>query len=38
MSLSTERAAHPDHVGFVTERWIPEVADFSEIDLVPLDS
>lgn len=30
--------AHPDHVVFVTERWIPEVADFSEIDLVPLDS
>jgi heme-degrading monooxygenase HmoA len=24
--------AHPDHVRFVEERWIPEVADFLEID------
>ena len=23
---------HPAHVAFVTERWIPEVADFLEID------
>ena len=23
---------HPQHVGFVAERWIPEVADFLEID------
>jgi hypothetical protein len=23
---------HPDHVRFVRERWIPEVADFLEID------
>ena len=23
---------HPDHVRFVEERWIPEVADFLEID------
>ena len=23
---------HPDHVRFVQERWIPEVADFLEID------
>jgi len=29
---------HPDHVAFVNERWIPKVADFSEIDFVLLDS
>ena len=23
---------HPMHVGFVTNRWIPEVADFLELD------
>jgi heme-degrading monooxygenase HmoA len=23
---------HPDHVQFVEERWLPEVADFLEID------
>ena len=23
---------HPDHVRFVQERWIPEVADFLEVD------
>ena len=23
---------HPDHVAFVRDRWIPEVADFIEID------
>ena len=23
---------HPDHVRFVQDRWIPEVADFLEID------
>ncbi|MEZ5070855.1 MAG: Dabb family protein [Bacteroidales bacterium] len=23
---------HPDHVAFVAERWVPEVADFLEID------
>lgn len=23
---------HPDHVRFVQERWIPEVAEFMEID------
>src|SRR6478672_3866235 len=23
---------HPDHVRFVEERWLPEVADFLEID------
>jgi len=24
--------AHPDHVGFVEERWLGEVSDFLEID------
>ncbi len=24
--------AHPDHVAFVRDRWVPEVADFLEID------
>lgn len=28
--------AHPDHVAFVEERWVPEVADFLEIDVTPL--
>ena len=28
--------AHPDHVRFVEERWLPEVADFLEIDYAPL--
>lgn len=27
---------HPDHVAFVRDRWIPEVAEFMEIDYVPL--
>ena len=27
--------AHPDHVRFVEERWIPEVADFLEINYAP---
>ena len=27
---------HPDHVAFVRDRWIPEVAGFMEIDYVPL--
>lgn len=27
---------HPDHVAFVRERWVPEVARFQEIDYVPL--
>ena len=27
---------HPDHVAFVRDRWIPEVAAFVEIDYVPL--
>lgn len=25
---------HPAHVAFVRERWLPEVADFMEIDYV----
>jgi hypothetical protein len=25
---------HPTHVSFVTERWIPEVAEFQEYDFV----
>ena len=27
---------HPAHTAFVAERWVPEVADFLEIDYVPL--
>jgi quinol monooxygenase YgiN len=27
---------HPDHISFVKNRWIPEVAEFMEIDYVPL--
>ena len=27
---------HPSHVNFVETRWIPEVADFMEIDYVAL--
>lgn len=27
---------HPDHVAFVRDRWIPEVAAFMEIDYVAL--
>jgi hypothetical protein len=26
--------AHPDHVAFVQNHWIPEVAEFMEIDYV----
>ena len=26
---------HPEHVRFVETRWVPEVADFLEIDYVP---
>lgn len=26
---------HPSHVKFVSERWLPEVAKFMEIDYVP---
>ncbi len=28
---------HPDHVRFVQERWLPEVADFLEIDYAVRD-
>ena len=28
--------SHPAHVAFVRDRWVPEVADFLEIDYVPL--
>ncbi|KQT45005.1 stress responsive alpha-beta barrel domain-containing protein [Devosia sp. Leaf420] len=27
---------HPDHVAFVRDRWVPEVARFQEIDYVAL--
>jgi hypothetical protein len=27
---------HPDHVAFVAQRWVPEVAEFLEIDYTPL--
>jgi heme-degrading monooxygenase HmoA len=27
---------HPEHVAFVQERWLPEVADFLEADFEPL--
>lgn len=26
---------HPDHSAFVQQRWLPEVAEFLEIDYVP---
>lgn len=29
-------SAHPDHVAFVQQRWLPEVAAFQEADFVPL--
>jgi hypothetical protein len=29
---------HPDHVRFVQERWLPEVAAFLEVDYEPLTS
>jgi Stress responsive A/B Barrel Domain len=28
--------AHPTHVAFVRDRWVPEVSAFMEIDYVPL--
>jgi quinol monooxygenase YgiN len=28
---------HPDHVGFVAGRWVPQVADFQEFDFVSLE-
>jgi hypothetical protein len=27
---------HPDHVAFVKEKWIPNVAEFLEIDYAPV--
>ncbi len=27
---------HPDHVAFVQTRWIPEVADFIELDYLAI--
>lgn len=27
--------SHPDHVAFVAQRWVPEVARFQELDLAP---
>ena len=29
-------SAHPEHVRFVEQRWLPEVAEFMEIDYTPL--
>lgn len=28
--------AHPDHDAWIRDRWMPEVADFLEIDYTPL--
>lgn len=28
---------HPEHAAFVQTRWIPEVAEFIELDYEPLD-
>ena len=28
--------AHPDHVAYVRDRWVPEVESFLEIDYVPM--
>ncbi len=28
--------SHPDHVAFVQNRWVPEAADFMEVDTVAL--
>jgi hypothetical protein len=30
--------AHPDHVGFVQGRWVPEVTEFEELDFEPYDA
>jgi hypothetical protein len=30
-------SAHPDHGAFVAQRWVPEVAAFTEFDFVPAD-
>jgi hypothetical protein len=46
-SLSMEFAAaaayatyneHPDHTGFVQNRWIPEVEEFLELDFEPYEA
>ena len=29
-------SSHPVHAAFVADRWVPEVADFLEIDYTPL--
>jgi hypothetical protein len=29
---------HPAHVQFVAERWVPEVADFLELDYAAIDA
>jgi hypothetical protein len=29
---------HPDHVAFVRDRWVPEVAGFLEIDYILLNN
>ncbi|RFM29046.1 Dabb family protein [Deminuibacter soli] len=29
---------HPDHVAFVQQRWVNEVAEFMEIDYVPVEA
>jgi quinol monooxygenase YgiN len=29
-------SSHPVHSAFVADRWVPEVADFLEIDYTPL--
>lgn len=28
--------AHPDHDAWISDRWIPDVVDFLEIDYVPV--
>jgi hypothetical protein len=28
---------YPDHVAFVRDHWVPEVAAFTEIDYIPLN-
>ena len=30
--------AHPSHLKFVSTRWIPEVAEFMEVDLMEADT
>ena len=33
-ALYQQYSDHPDHVRFVQERWLPEVAEFMEIDYI----